>query len=87
MAPVKERLLRLSVAHYHNENVTDQEFHKWVTENHCARVAPICQRHGVVSYGMVSPAQLNRHLKVLFLPQKRKTLSTSSLLSRFPHLS
>ena len=48
-----ERLLRLSIAHYKNRLVSDEDFHKWATEEHCVRAASIHAKHGIQMYDMV----------------------------------
>lgn len=54
MSSAKQRLLRLSIAHYRSQNVSEEAFHRWAAEDHCARAAGIHARHGVEAYGMVS---------------------------------
>ncbi|KAK9234622.1 hypothetical protein V1525DRAFT_412503 [Lipomyces kononenkoae] len=58
MAPVKERLLRISVAHYRNQIFSEAEFHRWATGKHCAKAAGLHARYNIVAYGMVSTLEL-----------------------------
>ncbi|KAH6648737.1 hypothetical protein BKA67DRAFT_538754 [Truncatella angustata] len=53
MAPAPERLLRLSIAHFKKPNVTDEDFHRWATEEHCVRAAAIHAKHGVQTFDML----------------------------------
>ncbi|KAK7711085.1 hypothetical protein SLS57_008175 [Botryosphaeria dothidea] len=53
MSSAKQRLLRLSIAHYRSQNVSEEAFHRWAAEDHCARAAGIHARHGVEAYGML----------------------------------
>ncbi|KAI2643454.1 hypothetical protein GGS21DRAFT_496428 [Xylaria nigripes] len=53
MALTPQRILRLSIAHYKNPSVSDEDFHHWATHEHCVRAAGIHKRHGVEKYGMV----------------------------------
>ncbi|KAI0973109.1 hypothetical protein F4678DRAFT_427954 [Xylaria arbuscula] len=52
-----ERLLRLSIAHYKNKSVSDEDFHKWATEEHCVRAAEIHAKHGIQMYDMMFTLQ------------------------------
>ncbi|KAL2830330.1 hypothetical protein BDW59DRAFT_158658 [Aspergillus cavernicola] len=52
MSPVKQRLLRIAVAHNRSPSLSEEEFHQWATKDHCARAARIHARHGIQSYGM-----------------------------------
>lgn len=51
----KRRLLRLTLAHYRNENCTEEEMHRWSSEEHVVAAARIHARHGVEGYALVSP--------------------------------
>ncbi|KAK2601841.1 hypothetical protein QQS21_004624 [Conoideocrella luteorostrata] len=46
----KKRLLRLSIAHYRNENCTEEEMHRWCGEEHAVHAAKIHAKYGVEGY-------------------------------------
>lgn len=50
----KKRLLRLTLAHYRNENCTEEEMHRWGSEEHAVAAAKIHAKHGVEGYVLVS---------------------------------
>ncbi|KAI0184182.1 hypothetical protein EV127DRAFT_243593 [Xylaria flabelliformis] len=66
----KHRLLRMTLAHYRNENCTEEDFHEFATVEHAAQAAKIHARVGMEGYAMYwSPrsfrnaaADLNRDL-------------------------
>lgn len=49
----KRRLLRLTIAHYRNENCTEEEMYRWGTEEHAVHAARIHARHGMEGYAVV----------------------------------
>ncbi|KAK0725834.1 hypothetical protein B0H67DRAFT_482169 [Lasiosphaeris hirsuta] len=48
----KKRLIRLTLAHYRNENCTEEEFYRFVTEEHAPHAAKIHARHGLDGYSL-----------------------------------
>ncbi|RDL31038.1 Uncharacterized protein BP5553_09827 [Venustampulla echinocandica] len=48
----KKRLLRMTVAHYRQPNVTEEDFHRWVTEQHAARAAKLHAKNGIEGFSM-----------------------------------
>ena len=53
MAPTKERMLRLSIAHYRNPDCSEEECHRFVSQDHAMKAARIHKRHNVDMYGFV----------------------------------
>lgn len=50
----KKRLLRMTVAHYRQPNVSEEEFYQWVTEQHAARAAKLHAKNGIEGFRIVS---------------------------------
>ncbi|KAF4271879.1 hypothetical protein KXV68_004861 [Aspergillus fumigatus] len=46
----KKRLLRMTVAHYRQPNVSEEEFYQWVTEQHAARAAKLHAKNGIEGF-------------------------------------
>lgn len=59
MTPQKESLLKVSITHRRNPNMTEEEYHKYWTEVHAPLVAEWLARHGVVKYTQVSWQELS----------------------------
>jgi len=51
----KRRLLRMTVSHYRQPNVSEEEFHRWVTENHAVAAAKVHAKNGIEGFSVVSP--------------------------------
>ncbi|KAI7773685.1 hypothetical protein LA080_010070 [Diaporthe eres] len=51
--PIQEkRLLRLTIAHYRQQDVDERDFHRWVTEGHAALSAKLHARNGVEGFSV-----------------------------------
>ncbi len=50
----QRRLLRMTVAHYRQPTVSEQEFHEWVTTEHAARAAKLHAKNGLEGFSIVS---------------------------------
>jgi hypothetical protein len=50
----KKRLLRMTVAHYRQPNVSEEDFYQWVTEQHAARAAKLHAKNGIEGFSIVS---------------------------------
>lgn len=50
----KKRLLRMTVAHYRQPNVSEEEFYQWVTEQHASRAAKLHAKNGIEGFCIVS---------------------------------
>jgi len=50
----KQRLLRMTISHYKNEECSEEEMHRFATEEHAVNAAKIHLRHGMEAYGIVS---------------------------------
>lgn len=61
----KRRLLRMTVAHYRQPNVSEEDFYQWVTEQHAARAAKLHAKNGIEGFSIVS-AELGISLR--FIP-------------------
>ncbi|KAL8721660.1 MAG: hypothetical protein Q9225_001709 [Loekoesia sp. 1 TL-2023] len=48
----KRRLLRMTVAHYRQPHVSEEDFHRWVTEQHAARGAKLHAKNGIEGYSI-----------------------------------
>ncbi|WEW55373.1 hypothetical protein PRK78_000803 [Emydomyces testavorans] len=48
----KKRLLRMTVAHYRQPNVSEEEFYQWVTEQHAARAAILHAKNGIEGFSI-----------------------------------
>lgn len=61
----KQRLLRMTLSHYKNEECSEEEMHRFATEDHAVHAAKIHARHGMEAYAIASsPApQLSRHAR------------------------
>lgn len=49
-----EQLLKLSVQHYRKQGVSEEDFLRWIQQDHIPRAARIIQKHNVVRYAQVS---------------------------------
>lgn len=49
-----KRLLRMTVAHYRQPHVSEEDFHRWVTEQHATRAAKLHAKNGIEGFSMVS---------------------------------
>lgn len=49
----KRRLLRMTVAHYRQPNVSEEDFHRWVTEQHAPRAAKLHAKNGLEGFQIV----------------------------------
>lgn len=54
----KKRLLRMTVAHCRQPNVSEEVFHRWVTEQHAARAAKLHAKNGIEGFSIVSGLNL-----------------------------
>lgn len=50
---IKKRLLRMSVAHYKQPHVSDEEFHRWVTQKHAVPAARLHAKNGIEGFNIV----------------------------------
>lgn len=50
----KKRLLRMTVAHYRQPNVSEEDFYQWVTEQHASRAAKLHAKNGIEGFSIVS---------------------------------
>lgn len=50
----KRRLLRMTVAHYRQPNVSEEDFHHWVTEKHATQAAKLHAKNGIEGFSIVS---------------------------------
>ncbi|KAJ5400906.1 hypothetical protein N7465_011395 [Penicillium sp. CMV-2018d] len=48
----KRRLLRMTVAHYRQPNVSEEDFYQWVTEQHAARAAKLHAKNGIEGFSI-----------------------------------
>ncbi|KAL8780317.1 MAG: hypothetical protein Q9213_006515 [Squamulea squamosa] len=48
----KRRLLRMTVAHYRQPHVSEEDFYCWVTERHAARAAELHAKNGIEGFSM-----------------------------------
>ncbi|KAI1809824.1 hypothetical protein GGS20DRAFT_595532 [Poronia punctata] len=46
----KQRLLRMTLAHYKSEDCSEEEMHRFVTEDHAVHAAKLHARHGIEAY-------------------------------------
>lgn len=51
----KQRLLRMTLSHYKNEECSEEAMHRFVSEEHAVNAAKIHVRHGMEAYGIVRP--------------------------------
>ncbi|KAJ1326015.1 EthD domain-containing protein [Microdochium nivale] len=49
----KQRLLRMTLSHYKNEECSEEAMHRFVSEEHAVNAAKIHVRHGMEAYGIV----------------------------------
>jgi hypothetical protein len=49
----KKRLLRMTVAHYKQPHVSDEDFHRWVTQKHAVPVARLHAKNGIEGFNIV----------------------------------
>ncbi|KXJ85214.1 hypothetical protein Micbo1qcDRAFT_128419 [Microdochium bolleyi] len=62
----KQRLLRMTLSHYKNEECSEEEMHRFATEEHAVNAAKIHIRHGMEAYGIVfTPASFRQASKQL----------------------
>lgn len=50
----KRRILRMTIAHYRQPDVSEEDFHRWVTEQHAARAAKLHAKNGIEGFSIVS---------------------------------
>lgn len=55
----KRRLLRMTVAHHRQQHVSEEDFHRWVTEQHAARAAKLHAKNGIEGFSIVSTCTLS----------------------------
>lgn len=60
-------LLKFQVHHWKQENVSDEEFAKWYTDEFIPRSVKILRNYGVEQYKLVSPSFRHVHPFSLFL--------------------
>ncbi|ORY71789.1 uncharacterized protein BCR38DRAFT_331970 [Pseudomassariella vexata] len=48
----KKRLLRMTVAHYRQPHVSEEDFHRWVTEQHAVRAAKLHAKNGIEGFSI-----------------------------------
>lgn len=44
----------MTVAHYRQPHVSEEDFHRWVTEQHATRAAKLHAKNGIEGFSMVS---------------------------------
>ncbi|KAL4756943.1 EthD domain-containing protein [Aspergillus foveolatus] len=49
----KKRLLCMKVAHYRQPDVNEEDFYRWVTEQHAARAAKLHAKNGIEEFPIV----------------------------------
>jgi hypothetical protein len=49
----KHRLLRMTLAHYKNEDCSEEEMHRFITEDHAVHAAKLHAKHGIEHYQIV----------------------------------
>lgn len=54
----KRRLLRLTVSHYRPSHISEEEFRRFVTEEHAVQAAKLHAKNGIEDYSVVSRALL-----------------------------
>lgn len=67
----KRRLLRMTVAHYRQPNVSEEDFYQWVTEQHASRAAKLHAKNGIEGFAIVSTEptwKIQANLKVTAVP-------------------
>ncbi|KAK1966755.1 hypothetical protein LY78DRAFT_669509 [Colletotrichum sublineola] len=69
------RLLRMTVGHYRNPEVTEEDFHRWVTEEHAARAAKIHARNGIEGFSVVFFPQSFREVAADFVSKSGSPLT------------
>ncbi|KAI4235749.1 MAG: hypothetical protein LQ349_002952 [Xanthoria aureola] len=61
--PIQEkRLLRMTVAHYRQPHVSEEDFHRWVTEQHATRAAKLHAKNGIEGFSMYFAPQSFREM-------------------------
>ncbi|KAL4864303.1 hypothetical protein BDV12DRAFT_15500 [Aspergillus spectabilis] len=48
----KKRLLRMTVAHFRQPNVSEEDFYQWVTEQHATRAAKLHAKNGIEGFSI-----------------------------------
>ncbi|KAL4812556.1 hypothetical protein BDW67DRAFT_188532 [Aspergillus spinulosporus] len=48
----KKRLLCMKVAHYRQPNISEEDFYRWVTEQHAARAAKLYAKNGIEEFSI-----------------------------------
>ncbi|KAI6080802.1 hypothetical protein F4821DRAFT_48033 [Hypoxylon rubiginosum] len=48
----KKRLLRMTVAHYRQPTVSEEDFYRWVTEQHAPRAAKLHAKNGIEGFSI-----------------------------------
>ncbi|KAI1844904.1 hypothetical protein JX266_008920 [Neoarthrinium moseri] len=62
----KKRLLRLTIAHYRNENCSEKDMYEWGTKEHAVHAAAVHARHGIEGYAVHwSPSSFRTAAKTL----------------------
>ncbi|XPS73968.1 hypothetical protein M3J09_006096 [Ascochyta lentis] len=51
--PSRRSLLRMTVAHYKQPHVSDEEFHRWVTQKHAVPAARLHAKNGIEGFNIV----------------------------------
>jgi len=54
----KSRLLRLTVSHYRPSHISEEEFRRFVTEEHAVQAAKLHAKNGIEDYSVVSKESL-----------------------------
>lgn len=49
-----QQTIKISVQHYKAKNVSEEEFVRWLKEEHIPVALDIIRKHGVVRYSLVS---------------------------------
>ncbi|KAK1979517.1 hypothetical protein LZ30DRAFT_596736 [Colletotrichum cereale] len=71
----KRRLLRMTVGHYRNPEVNEEDFHRWVTEEHAARAAKLHAKNGVEGFSVVLSPQSFREVATHFVSKSGSPLT------------
>ncbi|KAK1991382.1 hypothetical protein LX36DRAFT_590616 [Colletotrichum falcatum] len=71
----KRRLLRMTVGHYRNPDVNEDDFHRWVTEEHAVRAARLHARNGIEGFSVVFSPQSFREVADTFVSKSGSPLT------------
>lgn len=65
------RLIKYTVGHYRNKDVSHEDFVKWFTHEHLPAALPLFKKHGISKYTLVSslmsPERLRKYLNLKWI--------------------